>query len=726
MKRTSVVFLLMGSYCFTLSSCLAQFNIVELASPKDLVQANSYVGQRYMEKGNLNGAYLSFKDALYVAKKQGKNADSSLYNIGVICLLMAKNEEAVSYLEAVQTPSSLKGFWENKTIAYIVNRQYKPAKTSVELTDTTRSLSWYLRGLILMEEGTWRLAAEAFQKALRKEGHHFDPLPMAVAFYHNRSDAKNKVLMQKMLAKALRFHQEKNERNWKVAIWLKAMVLAEEGKTSAAVRCLDNLPRSDSLVQYAMGYIYFKDSEDSLAKIELKKLAKYRFWSEPYVLLGHIEARNAAVQNDIARWTKAIEFYTKALKIKPQPTTYESRALAWFRLFDYQNQNSDSCIVRGMADVIEARRTGYELAFDTELAAARVYHYIIYSLFYKNFESKNFAKEDVVDYVKIAYREYKNLIQRDSARVEPYQGLAALQLLLNQHEDAIANFQNAERRKRDSNNWLGIGLTYYEMEDWDKSGSYFAKVLRQNPKNQTAIMGAGLVKWHTKQDTVEAIRLVNQAYLNRQLEKDDVTRATYIFNQARIQSNLLFKSSGYAQTPLGFEAYASDSILPIYKDANSITPLADSGFYLVNLGLEAEKLGFRDLAMSWYQKSHSSAGANNLAVLLAKEGNISKAKEILEKIADKYLLAKRNLVLLKEGKINCGCMKSAEFIYLHIGFKLGEITLQVDNKFIPFFVTVLSPIRALMSYQKPVPQKRYENQRELRGGKSGTNCPNIM
>lgn len=731
--KTTFIASLMGICCFICSS-RAQFNIVELAEQKDLVQANGYVGQLYLKRKNLNGAYLFLTDALYVAKKQQKNVDSCHYNLGVLCLLIGdpgKNKEAVSHFEAIQNSPSFKHYWENKTIAYIANRQYSMAEAAVNRTDSTQSLSWYLRGLLLLQKEFFGQATKAFQNVMRKGLQNFDPLPVAVALYQTRGDSKvknNRQVMGKLLSDAQRYHQNKNERNLKTAVWLQAMVLAEEGKTSAAVRCLERLPAGDSLVQYATAYIYFKGGEDSLAQLKLHKLVKYHSWSEPYILLGHLAARKASIHvNDKARWLKAIGFYTKALQIKPLAPAYESRALAWFRMFDYQKQDSDSCIVNAQEDLQKVRNyAAYELAFDTEMAAVRAYHYIIYALMFKKYTSKTFKKENLAEIAVSAYVGYQNLIKRDSSKVEPYQGFASLQLLLNQYDGAIFNFQHAYQLRQHPKNWLGIGLSYYEMNDWENAGKYFAKVLNKQPSNATAVLGMGLVQWHTKKDIPEAIRQVNQAYLNRHLEKDDVTRATYIFNQARIKSNLLFTTSGYAPTALGFEAYISDSILPLYREAKAITPLADSGAYFVNLGFEAEKLGFRDLAVNWYKKSNSAAGANNLAILLAKEGRVEEAKQLLEQIEEKYSLAKKNLALLKEGKINCGCMKSAEFLYVHVGFEPGEIILKTDNKFVPFFESRVSPITEFISFKKPVISRSYDNGSHYGVGRKGTKCPEII
>ncbi|MEI7582743.1 tetratricopeptide repeat protein [Runella sp.] len=728
MKKLFILLLIMGEA----NDCLPQsiYLVEELADPRDLVQAHTYVGQRYWKKQNSNGAYLSFKDALYVAKKQGNNTDSCFYNLGVVCLFIGgadRNKEAQQHFEAVTNPSHFKHFWANKTIAYIANRQYGLAESAVQQTDTTQPLSWYLRGLIFLRKEALWLAKTAFQKAGRLQ--NLDPLPVAITFYKIRYllSSKEKQQLSDFLAQAERYHRNRDSKNWQIAVWLRAMAYADDDKTQAAVSMLQKLSPQDSLVKYAYAYIYFKSGDDSLAKETLKSLVKrHRFWGEPYVMLGHIAVSKASKSDNKTEWQNSITYYTKAIQFSPLPSTLENRALSWLRLFDYRARDSDSCIVKALADIAEIRKLNpnYVLAYNTEMAETRAYHFIIYSLFYKRNSSNYFSKEEVKNYIFSAFKGYNDLIQKDASRSEAFQGLASLQLLLSIHQEAIENFKKANQIKPNVKHLLGIGMVYYEMVELETAGGYFQRVLQMEPTNKTALMGKGLVDWRTKKDTLGAIDKVQRAYFERENEPDDITRAMYIFNWASVKTQL-FKDSGYPKDSVGFVNFVRDSVLYLYKEAKTVTPIADSGAYYANLGFEAEKLGFRALAVKWYELSNSIAGANNLAVLLAKEGDIQQARGILGRIAESSSTSKRNLALIDEGKINCGCLKSIEYMYLHVRFDLGLVNPPMDNSFVPIQETIPLAIKGFISFSKPRLQ-RYEWPLPLKGGYSGTRCPKII
>jgi Tfp pilus assembly protein PilF len=721
MKAIYVV--LLASLC-TSPVCFSQYQkLTELVATADLLDGFGYQGIHYAKKGKHLAAYTAMKSALHRSRLDGRGKDTCTYHIALVCLMSdsrSKWKEGLAYLKSVSTPAHFSHYWENLSIAYMLNGQLAEARLSVGNVDTASAASWFLQGLIHIELKEYEKAAHFFRKA-ENAGGELPFFEMAEAKYRSRGSGgvyrHNDVI--KWLVKA------GNSYDNKYAVTLaEAIVRGEAGEYNKSLRLLNRLNPSDSAVAYATALTYFRAGKDSLAKMTLKKMAKsHPGFPDLQMLLGHIYVRQASLKKNPDLWFAGITHYSKAIVLDPKPEYYEMRALTWLQLFDYQKTDSDSCIVKALSDFrhVKNLRPGYEFSYESVLAEARAWHYVLYSLVYKKHQSGYFSKGNLPYYIANAAAGYEKAIAKDSSRLDALEGLGTLNKDIQKPEISLAYFLKSGSRRPSEDNLMGAGMAYLEMDSLSKAGLYFQKAAALNPLNANAVMGQGLVLLKKPATEKEGVELIEKAYAMRDKVSDDITKASIIFNYA-FSKTYHFSSSGYPQTADGFKAYANDSIRPVYQEAGQVTPLADSSVYFVNLGWYAEELKFTDLAAEYYHKSQTAHASNNYALLLAKNNQVANAVAILEKIEDRLDVAKTNLGKIRAGKQRCSCLRVVNFSYLHTAYQPQIVAPRLTNHFFPKGSRVY-PVTDFYPFYKPHIVKRYGRGGVSRKKSDPTDCP---
>jgi len=719
----AIYVLLLASLC-TSPVCFSQYQkLTELVATADLLDGFGYQGIHYAKKGRHLAAYTAMKSALHRSKLDGRSKDTCTYHIALVCLMAdsrAKWKEGLAYLKSVGTPAHFRHYWENLSIAYMLNGQFAEAQLSIRNADTASAASWFLQGLMQMELKEHGKAARFFEKA-ENAGGELRFFEMAEAKYRSRGSGEvyrhDDVI--KWLVKAGNNYEDKY-----AATLAEAIVRGEAGEYNKSLRLLNRLNPSDSAVAYATALTYFRAGEDSLAKITLKKVVKaHPGFTDLYMLLGHVYVRQASSKNNPDLWFAGITHYSKAIVLDPKPEYYEMRALAWLRLFDYQNPDSDSCIVKALSDFrhVKDLRPAYEFSYESVLAEARAWHYVLYSLVYKKHPSEYFSKGNLPHYIANATAGYEKAIAKDSSRLDALEGFGTLDKDIQKPEMSLAYFLKSISRRPSDDNLMGAGMAYLEMDSLSTAGLYFQRAAALNPLNANAVMGQGLVLLKKPETEKDGVALIGKAYAMREKIADDITKASIIFNYA-FSKTYHFSSSGYPQTADGFKAFANDSIRPVYQEAAQVTPLADSSVYFVNLGWFAEEQKFTDLAAEYYHKSQTVHASNNYALLLAKNNQVADAVAILEKIEDRLDIAKTNLGKIRAGKQHCPCLKAVNFSYLHTAYQPQIVAPRLTNHFFPKGSRV-RPVADFYPFYKPHIVKRYGRGGLSRKKSDPTDCP---
>lgn len=723
MKHLFILSILYLLYFKATSQNLQKYS--ELVSVEDRLDGYTYKGIKYAKNGNYNGAYLSFSSALNRANNDKKYIDSCYYNLGVVCLMYrtkTKWQEGIKYLKAIAKVEDFKYYWVNLAIAHILVNEINQAENSISKADTSFAITWYLKGILAYQQKNYQNADKYFQKSLRLKISDVPFLPIAETYYYLRESYNKKDLNEVISL----FKKSKNNlEDWYNAIWGQAIANSELGNTKKANKLLDKLNPRDSIVKYAKAFNYFRANEDSLSRKGYQDLIKSNpKFAEAYVGLGHTYVKEASVSNNPKTWKNAINAYTKSIKLKNEPAVYEFRALSWLRLFDYQKENSDSCIYFALNDIATIKKIAPYWNFDyqTVLAEAKAWHYIIFSLAFKRHQSRYFTKDSLREYANFSTACYLTAIEKDSTKSEALEGYASLNFLLEDNQNAKIYYKKAYKIKANETISLGLGTSYFKMDSLEKSTIYFKKTLEFNPYNATALMGLSMIRRNKNDFSVEAIRECEKAYQLGQKLTDDIARASNIFTYAFLK-NGEFEQTQYPKTVEGYKEFIKNSVIPIYEEASKITPIADSSNYFVNLGWYANKFGFTYLADSLYIKSKTNVGINNHAVILALNGQINDAVESLEMIKDKLPIAKENLKKIKEGKIKCNCLTEIRIIYLHSGFNLGNIEPKLTNHFFPKYKIYISPIDIFYLEKKPDLSYSYAKTTNNKKHSKGTDCP---
>ncbi|WP_254410995.1 tetratricopeptide repeat protein [Dyadobacter diqingensis] len=720
--KAILILLLMGTCCP--SACFSQVQkLTELVATEDLLAGFTYQGVYYARKGDQFAARTALKSALHRSGVDNKNKDTCRYHLGLVCLMSSSKKqwaERLEHLRSIADPGLFEHYWENITIAYMLNRKFGEARISVRQADSLTAIPLLLNGLIQMEYKDYTSATRYFEK-MEGLGEDLPFFAMAKVKYLGRNGTDQSWFDN--VIKWLRI-AGKNKKDSYAATLAGAIVHGESGKYSRALHLLKRLNPSDSAVQYATTLTYFWADKDSIAEKTLQRIVRaHPKFTDSHVLLGHVNVRKAYVKNNPDLWRAGIKHYSNAIKLDAKPEYYVMRALAWLRLFDYQKPDSDSCIVKALADFrhIKNERPNYEVGYESLLAEARAWHYMLYSLAYKKHQSGYFHSNDLPTYIANATLIYKKAIAKDSSRLDAIEGLGTLNKDIREHRASINYFLRAGAIRVNADNLMGVGMAYLEMDSLAQAGLYFRKTEAANPSNANAIMGQGLVLLRKPETETAGMQLIAKAYTMIGTVADDITKASIIFNFAFART-YDFRNSGYPQAAKGFAAYAMDVIQPIYREAEQITPLADSSVYFVNLGWYAEELKFPELAGSYYLRSQTVHASNNYAMLLAKNDKTSEAIAILEKIEGRLEIAKMNLMKIRDGKQHCPCLKTITFSYLNSAYQPQHIAPKLTNHFFSNGMR-LSPVLDFYPLQKPQIVKKYGHGDVSRKKSDPMDCP---